>query len=185
MKDNRRILEEHDISDMIGLRVIVADTAQVIDDDEGDTSIEIPEFESLSAAAAVARSLMPVRLLGTELKAIRKIAGWTAADLAAKMGEKTSPETISRWENGKQPMGGYAEKVFRLLVCESLKDAAPGIPYDGSAIAHLIILDPWKSEPAFEVPYLHFHSVKIRKANKNLPAWEVDEDFERPARRIA
>jgi len=176
MSEVRRTLEEHDLTDLIGLRVIVTHTALEIVEPDGEVSIEVPHIEALSASAAVARCLSPIRLLGSELRAIRKIAGWTASDLAAKMGEKTSPETISRLENVKQPMGGYAEKVFRLLVCEDLKEAAPGVPYEGSAIAHLILLDPWRSDPEFKVVPMHFQLIKLRKSNKTVQAWEVELD---------
>ena len=59
-------------------------------------------MEELSAAAAIVRCLMPIRLQGREVRAIRKIAGWTGAELTERMDVKASPETISRWEDDKQ-----------------------------------------------------------------------------------
>ena len=175
MGEQRQALEEHDVTDLIGLRVVVANTAHEITDEDGETSIEIPDIEELAVAAAVARCLMPFRLTGVELRAIRKIAGWTAADVAMRMGEKTSPETISRWENEKQPMGGYAEKVFRLVICEELKDRAPAVSYNGEAIARLVVLDPWRVDPAFQVPPLVFEPVKVRDQDRRLTkAWEPE-----------
>ncbi len=176
MAERRQTLEEHDVTDLIGLRVVVANTAQEITDEDGDVCYEIPDLEALSAAAAVARCLGPVRLSGDELRAIRKIAGWTAADLAGKMGEKTSPETISRWENEKQPMGGYAEKVFRLVICEELKDKAPGVAYEGAAIAKLIVVDPWRANADYVLPHLAFERVRIRRPRDGIiDAWEIEE----------
>jgi len=175
MAERRQTLEMHDVSDLIGLRVIVANAVQEVIDDDNETSVEVPDIESLSAAAAVVRCLTPIRLLGAELRAIRKIAGWTAAELAAKMGEKTSWETISRWENEKQPMGGYAEKVFRLVVCEALKEEARGVGYEAGAIAKLIVIDPWRTDQEFRVPPMVFDRVKVRENRAMVNLWEPEQ----------
>jgi hypothetical protein len=75
----------------------------------------------------------------------------TVADLAQDLDGR--PETISRWESEAQPMGGNAEKVFRLLACEEPKHDAPGISYDAGRIAHLSLLkDP---PPAVELQLVH------------------------------
>jgi transcriptional regulator with XRE-family HTH domain len=174
MNERGQTLREHDVTDLIGLRVVVANVALEFTDENGEKSVEIPDIEALSAAAAVGRCLVHVRLLGSELRAIRKIIGWTATDLAARMGERTSPETISRWENEKQPMGGYAEKVFRLVVCEELKDRVPGVPYDGATIAHLIIVDPWRSDVDYVMAPIVFERVRMRQNSGLIDAWEVE-----------
>lgn len=175
MDMNRQTLREHDVTDLIGLRVVVANTAHEITEEDGSVSVEVPGIESLSAAAAVARCLMPIRLEGNELRVIRRIAGWTATDLAAKLGEKTSVETISRWENDKQPMGGYAEKVFRLVVCEELSASAPGIGYKASAIANLVVIDPRRFDTATVVPPLVFEWVKVKGVEGITNEWEVGD----------
>jgi hypothetical protein len=92
---------------------------------------------------------------------MRKIIGWTLAQLAKKLDEKTATETVSRWETETQPMGGYAEKLFRLLVCENLKDRAPGVAYSGSKIADLKVYDPWMSDPEFEIPAVRFSMERL------------------------
>ncbi len=168
----KQTLPEHDVSDLVGLRVIVKDAAIKSIDGEGEETIEIPHLSTLSAAAAVTRCLMPIRLRGAELRAIRRIAGMTAAEMAKRMGDKTSPETLSRWENDKQPMGGYAEKVFRLVVCEELKAQAPGVAYGDGAIARLNVLDPWRADPAYVVPPIVAGLVKIKSLGSPLvDAW--------------
>jgi DNA-binding transcriptional regulator YiaG len=175
MTERRQALKEHDVTDLIGFRVIVANTAHEIIDDDGEVTTEIPDIKALSAAAAVGRCLMPARLQGSELRAIRRIAGWTAADLALKLGEKTSAETISRWENDKQSMGGYAEKVFRLVVCEELADVAPGVGYQAGQIARLVVYDPWREDASFVVPPLVFERVKVRREDRQLvETWEME-----------
>lgn len=174
MGEQRQAIEEHDVTDLIGLRVLVASTAHKLIGEDGVVSFEVPDIEALAIAAAVGRCLMPIRLRGSELRTIRKIAEWTAADVAGRMGEKTSPETISRWENEKQPMGGYAEKVFRLVVCEELKGRAPASGYTGEAIAKLVVLDPWRAHPEFEVPTMVFERVKIHEQGRRIDAWEPE-----------
>ena len=176
MNERRQTLKEHDVTDLIGLRVIVANTAHEIIDDDGEVTTEVPDIKALSAAAAIGRCLLPVRLQGSELRAIRRIVGWTAADLALKLGEKTSAETISRWENDKQGMGGYAEKVFRLVVCEELAEAAPGVDYQAAMIARLVVYDPWREDASFVVPPLVFERVKVRRGDRRLvETWEMDQ----------
>jgi transcriptional regulator with XRE-family HTH domain len=175
MNERRRTLEQHDVSDLIGLHVMIVNTAQEVTVDDGEMMVEVPDIEALSAAAAVARCLVPIRLRGNELKVIRRIAGWTALDLAAKMGEKTSSETISRWENEKQPMGGYAEKVFRLVICEELAASAPGVDYQAGAIAGLMVVDAWRVDEAVKMPPLVFERIKVKvDGRKIVNAWEYE-----------
>ncbi len=168
----KQVLPEHDVSDLVGLSVIVKDAAIRSVDEEGEETIEVPHLSTLSAAVAVARCLMPVRLRGHELRAMRRITQMTATEMAKRMGDKTSPETLSRWENEKQPMGGYAEKVFRLVVCEELKAQAPGVVYGDGAIARLNVLDPWRADPTYVVPPIVAGLVKIKSLDSPLvDAW--------------
>ena len=169
---NLRTLPEYDVSDLVGLKVIVINSAIEVDEGDDETSIEVPDTETLSVAAAISRCLMPIRLTGSELRAIRHICGLTATDLAGKMGDRTSPETISRWENDKQPMGGYAEKVFRLIMCTELHEKAPGVGYHDGAIARLIVADPWRADPGFKVPSIVLERVKMKADDSTvIHAW--------------
>ena len=34
-------------------------------------------------------------------------------------------------------MGGYADKVLRLVICEALSKEAPGVEYNGAMLAEL------------------------------------------------
>lgn len=169
---NKKTLDEHDVSDLVGLNVVVSQAAHEVVDEAGDVSVEVDDLLTLAAAAAVTRCLMPMRLRGTELRNIRKIAGFTAVGLAEEMGEKTSPETVSRWENEKQPMGGYAEKVFRLVICERLRERAPGVGYRDGMIAALRQIDPWRVEPDYVVPTIMMQRVRVRNDQCDLiEAW--------------
>lgn len=163
-----QIMKEYDVTTMVGLNTVVHGAVLF---NESDDTVEVPNLNELMATAAVTRALVPIRLRGAEMKAMRKIMGCTLADLAGKLDGKTAVETISRWESEAQPMGGYAEKLFRLLVCETLKERAPGIAYDGSMIAHLKVVDPWMGNPEFEVPPLHFCQVRLKERGVMRDAW--------------
>ena len=171
-----RPLERADVSDLVGLRVVVLHAAREITENDGEVSIEVPDLGALSAAAALARALLPIRLRGRELRAIRHIAGLTAAELAERMGDKTSPETISRWENEKQPMGGYAEKIYRLVMCEALRARAPGIGYEDGMIARMTVRDPWRADPRYEVPAIALERVRLRPEQNRpvIDAWSAE-----------
>lgn len=170
----QQILDRFDATKVVGLRVYVENAAVQEKDATGEITVEIPQLKGLLASAAVSRCLMPIRLRGHEIRAIRKIAGLTLAKLAERMDTKAAPETISRWETGSQPIGGYAEKVLRLLICEALHGDAQGVSYDASIIANLRVLDPWITNKNYEVPYLEFQLVKMkeRESGSVVDAWD-------------
>jgi DNA-binding transcriptional regulator YiaG len=156
-------LEEYDATPLVGLRTVAKHAAIEQSDENGEIAIELPKLRELLAAAAIVRCLMPIRLRGAEMRALRKIMKMTLADLAKKLDDRTAVETVSRWETEAQPMGGYVEKLLRLLVCETLKDEAPGIEYNGSMIANLRVIDPWRADPSYEAPPIMLGFVKIRQ----------------------
>jgi DNA-binding transcriptional regulator YiaG len=166
-----RVLEEYDATEIVGIRTIVCGAA--ILDDEDDT-VEVPNLRELMAAAVVARCLMPIRLRGFEIKAIRKIMRCTLAELATKMDARTAPETVSRWESDAQLMGGYAEKILRLVACETLKSEAPGVDYKAAMIAELVVVDPWRTDAAYEVPHVVLSRVRIKEQSGSIiDAWDL------------
>lgn len=167
------VLDEYDATPMVGLRVQVHGAVIERSDEDGEKTVEVPRLRELKAGAAVARCLLPLKIRGWELRAIRKIMGCTLADLAQRLDERTAVETISRWETEAQPMGGYVEKLIRLLVCEELAKEAPGISYKASMIADMRVADPWITDPEFNVPYLDFYQIKLRQSEGTLvEAWE-------------
>jgi hypothetical protein len=101
----------------------------------------------------------------------------TMADLAKEMDVKTAAETISRWESENQPMGGYAEKVLRLIVCEKFKTDAPGVDYNARMIANLQVIDPWKANAAYEMPVvdLWYGPLKDQCSGKIIEAWNASK----------
>jgi DNA-binding transcriptional regulator YiaG len=145
-------LKEFDATPLVGLRTLVHDAAIERVNEHGERTVELPNLRELLAAAAMKRCLTPIRLRGHEIKAMRRIMKFTLGDLAKRLDERTAVETVSRWETEAQPMGGYVEKLLRLLVCEELKKEAPGIQYDAGMIANLRVLDPWRANAAYELP---------------------------------
>lgn len=86
--------------------------------------VAIPEAEELAAAVAVALCFMPVRLIGAEVRFIRRVLGMTGLELAAAV--EMDPATLSRWEHGKQDVGGWADKAVRMVAVLRLQDHALG-----------------------------------------------------------
>jgi len=168
------VLNSYDVTPLVGLKTIVHDAVIETTDEDGEVSITVPRQSQLLAAAAVARCLMPIRLRGYELRAMRKILRLTLVDLAKKLDEKTAPETLSRWESDTQPIGGYAEKLLRLLICEELSSQAPGVDYNARMIARLQIIDPWRADPNYEVPPIEMIAVRAKEASGSVvDAWDV------------
>lgn len=80
----------------------------------GEAEIAIPAIEALNRSLGAALIAKPGRLTGDEIRFLRKSLGWSARTFAARMG--TSPETVSRWETGKQRMAQTSERLLRVLV---------------------------------------------------------------------
>lgn len=159
-----KILEKYDASKLIGLNVILFNCVEEFYD-EGDKCIYIPDIEELAYTAAMVRCLNKKSFNGDEIRNIRKIIGWSAKKMEEKL--KISYETISRWENDKYSMGGFVEKLFRISVCEELKEKCNNVDYSPKDITYMNI------QKQTSKVYLMFSRVKI-KINKNpiKIAWE-------------
>ena len=176
--DRAEVLDRYDASHLIGLNVVVVNAARRTIDEEGEEFIEVPRVDELAKAVAVARCLIPVRLRGAEIRAVRHILDLTGREMAKKM-DDMAPETLSRWESGAQPMGGYAEKVFRLLVCEELKAETRGVRYAAKMIADMHVVDPWQVDSSWEVPPLEAELITMvledRQERELMDAWKTTE----------
>lgn len=133
-----RTLQSYDAAAEIGLPVTLLDAIRVEEDADGDELIRIPRQSELFAAVAMSVALDPLALSGKELRFLREAVDMTGKEFADAI--DCAPAVLSRWENGKQAIGGYAERVIRQLVCEELKAAAPGIAYEPAAIPRLKIV---------------------------------------------
>jgi DNA-binding transcriptional regulator YiaG len=167
-------IDVYDATAIVGLSTFVYDAAIERIDADGERTVELPKLPQLLASAALVRCLTPPRLRGAEIRAIRKILKLTLADLAKKLDSKAAPETISRWENEAQPMGAYVEKVMRLVVCEQLKEDAPGVTYSASALATLEITDPWRGDPDYKLPPIELVYGRVKEqSGKIVDAWDA------------
>ena len=169
-----KILPSYDATPHVGLNTIVCDAAIERMDASGEETIELPKPRELRAAAAMLRCLIPVKLRGWEIKAMRKIMNLTLADLAKRLDARTAPETVSRWESDAQPMGGFADKVLRLVICEELHKDAPGVEYNAAMIAQMQVYDPW-GEAGYELPPIILRLIKLKEQSSGsiIETWNA------------
>jgi DNA-binding transcriptional regulator YiaG len=158
-----RVLETYDATTFVGLRTIVCNAAIERVNERGEETIEMPKPRELRASVAMVRCLMPIKLQGWEIKAMRKIMGLTLAELAKKLDERTAPETVSRWEADAQPMGGYADRVLRLIICDELRRQTPGVEYNDGMIAKMKVSDPWREDNNYEVPPIFIKLIQLKE----------------------
>jgi putative zinc finger/helix-turn-helix YgiT family protein len=80
----------------------------------GEYEVAIPQLDNLHKAIAQALIRKSSRLTAAEIRYLRKYLGWSGANFASYMG--ATPETVSRWETGAEPMGAQADRLLRLMV---------------------------------------------------------------------
>lgn len=80
----------------------------------GWRSAVIPNVDGLHKVLAQAIVEKKGRLLGGEFRFLRKQLGESGTDLASIIG--VTAETISRWENEREPVSSVADKMLRLLL---------------------------------------------------------------------
>lgn len=116
--------------------VLINSAEEEIDDETGErVGVSIPNMEGLVATLAVTRAFHPVQLDGAEVKFIRRAIGMSAKSFAESLA--LAPETLSRWENGKQVVGDWADKQVRMAAIILLGDRAPASKVDPKAIIGL------------------------------------------------
>lgn len=172
-----KILEQYDATALIGLSIVLINSAKEIveDGDEGpETYVEVPDMEGLMAAAAMARCLRPHKLGGSDIRAIRKIADMTARELSEAMGGNTATETISRWENEAEFPGGYVDKLMRLAFCERLKDRVTGVDYHPDKVLRLKVIGNGKVDPK-SIPPLRFKRMPVQSQDRRVNDSWTDE----------
>jgi DNA-binding transcriptional regulator YiaG len=119
------------VDEQMGLPVILLDS--VYEARSGSASGEVvPDEAGLEAAMAIARVMDDHKLNGQEIKFLRRAIGLKAVDLANFL--DVAPETLSRWENAKEPISTNAERVLRLKVYDALRRKAPGVKASSEAI---------------------------------------------------
>ena len=136
IKSQRIRRYEDELSGLPGLVLIDSVTRETcVKCREGSTTF--PNLAGMVAAAAAARAQHPTKLDGKSIRFMRSALQMEAKDLAEQLGVR--PETLSRWENGKEPIGLSSEKLFRLMVGLNLRKQAPGIDFDPRAVVSMRI----------------------------------------------
>jgi putative zinc finger/helix-turn-helix YgiT family protein len=79
----------------------------------GEEERVMPRLAQLHRVIAEAIAEKVARLTGAEIRFMRKHLGWSGEKFADVMGVRT--ETVSRWENEKEPMGVVSERLLRLM----------------------------------------------------------------------
>jgi len=124
--DDREIIPEFLDEDM-GITVMLLDSAYRVK--SGDAAgVIVPDVSGLEAAMAVARVMDDFKLGGKEFKFLRKAIGIKAVDLANFL--SVAPETLSRWENDKEPISTNPERIMRVRTFHALRNKAPGVKAD-------------------------------------------------------
>lgn len=125
----RSLVHSFDDEALFGIPVTVVDAVLCETDEDGEEIFTVPNLDELTAAVALARTLVPVRLQAADVRALRLACGMTAGAFARAVG--MNPSTLSRIENDAQGMGDYLEKLIRIHVAETLSGSAPGVGYAG------------------------------------------------------
>jgi putative zinc finger/helix-turn-helix YgiT family protein len=107
----------------------------------GVEEVAIPRIEELHRLMAQAVIQRPNRLVPAEIKYLRKWLGWSGVDFARHMG--ATPETISRWEQGRVPMSPQADRLLRLMITTR----APVADYTLDALATIRDQAPLRVAP--------------------------------------
>lgn len=97
----------------------------------GETEIAIPRIAELNRVLATAVIEKTGRLAASEVRFLRKYLGWSGQDFARHF--DVTPETVSRWEQGKKAMGPTADRLLRLCVAK----LAPVESYTVEQLAHV------------------------------------------------
>lgn len=79
----------------------------------GKSSVKIPNIEGMHRELARGLVRKPSRLMGEEIRFLRKYLGWSREDCSEQMG--VAPTSISRWESGRSKMSIQADRFLRLL----------------------------------------------------------------------
>ncbi len=146
----------------IGLEVVVVETAVEYTCDKcGRKEVSVPDLKGLTAAAAVTRVQLPQKLSSSEVKFLRKSIRLTAKQLGDCL--EVSPETVSRWENDKTPIGPGSEKLLRLLVGIRIGECAPGVDFDEKAVLQMKVQSVYSSP---QPTVMQFERVLVKVAEK-------------------
>lgn len=123
----------------------------------GEYLLSVPRHRDLHETLASAVIRKRARLTPAEVRYLRKWLGWSGRECADHLG--TAVETVSRWENGKTPIGAQADRLLRLLT-------AWGTSVDSFNLA---VLKHVAREPAADLP------MRLR-FDERQDAWSIEPE---------
>jgi DNA-binding transcriptional regulator YiaG len=149
----RRVLPRYEEKGLgLPYPVVLINAAVEHADEAGNVlGVSVPDLEGLAAAVAVARAFLPVELTGSEVRFMRKVIGMSAKDFAEAL--KLDPASLSRWENNKQTLGGWAESQVRLATVAILAQRMPSLRPDMEKLFRMVPRkrDEGEAWPVFEL----------------------------------
>lgn len=80
----------------------------------------LPRISLLHATIACAIALQPYPLSGADIRYLRKQLGLSARQWAVLL--RIDSATLSRWENGEEPIGSQSDALIRLLYFRVLEE---------------------------------------------------------------
>ena len=163
----RSTVPKFNASSMIGLNVILINTVIKF---EGVDEIIIPSLEELSKVAAVKRCFLIQRLLPNELKAIRKICGWSRINLLETMGLNNLISEVELWESEENSIPEVIEKLFRIVVWSHLHRETPGVFDQLEFILSKKFITNKDSNP----PRMEFYRTKFIHDGKHKMVWTTE-----------
>jgi transcriptional regulator with XRE-family HTH domain len=122
-EERRRLIPRY-LDEQMGLPILLIESAYEVETN-GASGIVVPDIPGLGAAIAVARVMNDFKLNGQEIRFLRRAIGIKGNKLASDL--DVTPETVSRWENGKETITTNVERVLRLQIYKALRDKAPGV----------------------------------------------------------
>ena len=148
--------------------VVLIDSAEEETDASGAVvGVSVPDLEGLAAAVVVARCVNPMQLAGEEVRFIRDVLEMTARDMAEALG--LDHATLSRWENGKQAVGAWADRQVRYVTLLMLHDRVPGLQVNPKDAIGLHIIP----RAAGEWPQLQMRRVQVSAGGETgVAGWD-------------
>lgn len=147
-----RALTDKDLSEL-GIPVRVSNGASIVKCEKcGEEDALIASMNELIAAAAISLAFAPYKLNSDEVLFCRKAMGFTGKKLAKILDVK--PETVSRWENGKQPIADSTEKLFRQHVVLALREHTVRLKSKSIDSIVTLLLSPVRHEA--DIPSLRY-----------------------------
>ena len=136
--------------------VLLHSAEEEVDDVTGEVvGISVPDMENLVVSVALTRALDPMQLCGEEVRFIRQAIGMSATAFADAL--TLDKATFSRWENGKQELGEWADKQVRQIAVIELVRKVPCLSIDPKNIVRLRTRKPQKGE----YPHIEMRRVQI------------------------